>query len=551
MSSPLPAGLAYLRLSPASLSSPITYPVLPENMVFDTITSEDQRNLLASANTWQPVSMVIKRGMLSPGQTYQFRLVYTVAMVTVAMAEMNVSVVAVPSSGTFSVSMSPGVGNSCLSVTLSASGWTDYPPFLPLSFQFGYTVSTAVGIQELDDTTVNWFGPPSASQSLHVALLPPNATSAQMVLRVCNTQGGSVQVLSPVTLFPPPNDPACSPVAALDKTARDLVSSKDYRRAITDLVGVVPLVTPTLGGSDRQGDIAAAVLSIVYDIHDRGLPQTQPFLVAILQVLREVARWNLSGNQTQSLFSLTASILGYLADLPQPRSALSVPGATAAVGALVADVFAALLLPSDRTPLNRVLSSSMVDEFFASALPSLGHALCTQQGVGEQAPLLAAAERRFLLKATVTTPPGIYLTSDAVAMDTVSVMWGKSLRRMYHAGGTWEECYLHGNTVPSTRCGGVCLASLQYPVDLHWQGQPYAAILRTTPVALLLLDQSDGSVLEVEGLAEGVSIAFPLVYGQGSPRGSLTCVHWDPLARRWSDRGCSTVAMVRAPLLPW
>lgn len=540
----LPTGLAYLPLSLATLASPITYPVLTEDTLFSTITSEDQRNLLASADTWQPVSMVIRRGVLLPGQTYQFRLVYTVAMVTIAMADVNLSVVSVPSSGTLSVS--PGVEDSCLSVSLSASGWTDYPSFLPLSFQFGYTLTNTFDVQELDETNVNWFGPPAAGCSLQVSLFPPNITSVRVVLRVYNTQGGSVQTLSPASLLLPHATSACSPAVAVNKIARRLVSSKDYMQAIADLVGVVPLATPTVGESGKLDNITAPVLNIVYDIYDSGLPRTQPFLVPVLQILREVARWNLSSSQIHSVFSLAASILESFADQPESSSMYPVLGVTALVGTLVADIFAALLLPSNRAPMNRVLSSSLVEEFFASTLPSLGHALCAQQGIGEQAPLLAVpAERGFLLKATLTTPPGLWLTSEADTMDIVSVMWGESLQRMFHARGTWEECYLQGNKAPKNRCGGICLISLQYPVDLHWQGRQHAALLQTTPVALLLVHNSDGTVLEVEGLPEGVSIVFPLVYGQGSPHGSLTCLHWDPLALRWSDRGCSTVIMVR------
>lgn len=544
----LPAGLAYLPLSLATLASPVTYPVLTEDAFFSTIASEGQRNLLASGDTWQPVSMVIRKDVLLPGQTYQFRLVYTVAMITVAMADVNVSVASVPSSGTLSATLSPGDRDACLSVSLLASGWTDYPALLPLSYQFGYTLTTTIDAQELDDTSVNWFVPPSAGQSLNVSLMPPNMTTVQVVLRVYNTQGSSMQVLSPVALPPPPDTPNCTPAVSVDKIARGLVRSKDYRQAIADSVGLVLSITPSLGESDKQDDIAGPVLRLVYDIHDHGLPRTQPFLVPVLQLLRKVARWNLSSDQTSSLFSLTASILGYFEDLPQSTS---IPGVTAAVGAIAADIFAALLLPSDNTPLNRILTSNLVEDFFASALPSLGHNLCLQQGLGEQAPVLAVAERRFLLKATLTTPPGIYLTSDATSLEVVSVMWGENLQRMFHAGGAWEECYVHGNKAHLSQCGGVCLISLQYPVDLHWQGQEYTAILRTTPVALLLVDNSDGSVHEVEGLSEGVAIVFPLVYGQDSPRGSPTCRHWDPTALRWSDLGCSTIAMVRIPLLPY
>ena len=457
------------------------------------------------------------------------------------MAEVNVPMVTVPSSGILTVAVAFGAGKA--SLYLLADGWTDQPHLLPLSYQFGYTLGTP---PELDETSINWFGPPSASRTLQVALLHPNMTQVQVVLRVYNTQGGHTQALSLVPYFPTPSDP--TPIAAVDEIARDFASSKDYRRAIAALVGVVPLVMPTFGRAGGQDEIAAAVLNVTNDIHDRGLPRTSPYLVPVLQVLREVAMWNLPSNRTPSLFSLTTAILGYLAEALPPSSP-AMPGVTAATGALAVDIFAALLPPGGAT-LNRVLSSGLVEEFFVSALPSLGHALCAQQGVGERAPLLAAAEGKFLLKATLTTLPGIYLTAESVAMDTVSVMWGESLRRMYHAGGTWEECYLHGNLVPSPRCGGVCLVSLQYPYDLHWQGGEYAAVLRSTPVSLLLLDQSDGSVLEVEGLVEGVSMVFPLVYSQGSPHGSLTCVHWDPSARRWSDSGCSTVAMVRTPPLP-
>ena len=451
-------------------------------------------------------------------------------MVVVAMTQVEVLVCEVPTSGWLQVVPSSeecGVG-----LTLTALRWTDTPPNLPLLYQFGFALDT----NQLVETSINWFGAPLMSNQLNTVLVSgPAVTTVTIILRVFNNKQSYSDSIERVPL--PPATP-CDLMSRLTSISFLFSNSNNYQQLLVDLAALLPLTTARSSVSNSSlSDAYQLIVSMATDVYTHLLPQTPSFTLSLLRILRTITSWKVTSNN-DDVIHIVMEIFGHGGRSPNMSPVLK-EGLNVDQGLVVLELLENILYLSD--PIDTRLQSSRVSEVVVNTgLPSLGKSLCTQQGLGEEAVTMATSNNKVKLKASPTHFPKVYLLSDVVMETdvTVTVYWSNEVRQHFGARGSWRDCYRHGNI--RGPCEGVCLTSVEYSDDVRWKGVEYTPFIKSTPISLTLISQSNQTILSLGNLAGGVSTVFPLVYGQGSPRGDLQCVVWSRGEGRWTSDICTS-----------
>jgi hypothetical protein len=517
-------GHAHLVLTPSNTRSPTSLPVLSADDYISEVNSEDQRNLLVTPTQWQRVSLVLEDNVLLSGETYTFGLRYAVAMETVAMAQVDVHVCQVPTLGTLHVALSSedcGVG-----LHLSAAQWTDAPYNLPLKYHFGISYNT----DKLVKSSINWLGAPLTSSVLHTVILPPTAVSmVTVVLRVYNSKNSYSDTIKYVPR--PPTTP-CSLETRLVKIWSLFANSNHYQQLLVDLIASLPVATGS--GNSSLKEVYNRVVSIVTDVHAHLLPRSTPFILSLLRIVRALSSWQVG--RSDDIIAVVLDRLQCGGTSPTSCPLLE-NGLCPSEGIPLLELVENLLYTS--TPVDWRIQATQDSEELLRTLNYMGRALCVRQGLGEESVTITTAHSKLTLKATLTFFPKQYLVSDVATTTDKSVIvhWSNEVEQHLGARGGWRDCYHHGNI--RGPCDGVCLISVTYSDDLHWVGGEYTPLIKSTPISLTLISQSNGSVVTLRNLIGGVSTVFPLVYGQGSPRGNLECVVWDAERKQWSSTSCA------------
>ena len=522
-------GSAHLPLTPLVARSPLHYAVLSNEEYSEAVSTEDQRYLVTDQSVWQVLSLVLQRNVLLPGEEYQFGLTYTSQVGGAVKGSTSVRVAPRPSSGSLHAHLKPLSCGTRLS--LRAQHWTERPHLLPLQHQFGYVAGGVVNKDTADDNII-WSNTPAYSQWHHVTLYPSNHTRIAIygVLRVYNTLGAYTQVIaSPLEI-----------VGGRECSISDLIDGyhsnpgSDYENVLVNLAGVIPFISEWLPLEVDLSQFQLKVVNLLLSIFEDTLPKMKPYLDWLLWQLKEASSWDVLDVATkEKLFIVSHDIINIYTRFYK-HSVYSKPGMSVQEATLVVEIINNVLFKGAEST-SRILATALSDMYFDLILPSLGHTLCIQQGIGEENPVITSTGGNLIVKSTWTHFPRIYLTSDGPTPPPVFVHWSP-----------WQP-----NSSPTDGCPtsvsqcllGQCLLSVQYKKDLHWDDHDPTSIIKTTPTSLLLLDRLDGTVLQLGDIQGGVALEFPLTL-KGSPPGTLTCVYWDKSDLKWSTDGCTTVAGV-------
>ena len=537
-------------------------------------------NVLTNPPRSQPftntISLILKRNVLLPQNSYRFKLSVTDDSSNVGFAEVDIQTESIPLAGRLEID--PAMGHPLSTIfSFEALDWTDSIGDGPFQFQFGFCFSCFEETSNSPSSLMceEWMTGISGDSSF-ISILPyiNPSLNPKFIVRVFDNNRGesnSIQRFSSFVL-----EPLSMPDSTLSTLMTDIETivtrGSQWVQALGHMTSLVTSLhmdhLSIICSDELESSLSPSFqlsnfdivelkmrgLHLVLNLYFSFIPPSESHHQVILSLLKKVTRIRCGYYEEENVSNEISvldlqMIINLLENIVRTSNNFSEFGILSSRGLSTGDaehilstyqqilVIQRNVYQSNTMP--RVRSNAITESLSGRMLEELGYSLCLRQGLHEDA---AAIDLDGFMNVKSSH---IYLPSEYIAggcfnlscpFEAVRVRFSVYLFSLHLQ---WP-CATRNNS--SLYCNGVYVTSTQIYLDILWQGNIFSSLIKAPILHLSLLNPATGIPLEMPSSPSSLTLlelSFPIIAPYSNSL-HLACVVWEHESLSWNRSVCST-----------